>query len=123
MDKESLWSDLFNLLVQLASSSTAGAAFVEKTLKTGLMLSRCFGLRGKADVAEAADDLLTWFLARSLDGNQPGPLGTLRSLLRSVPASVADLGDWISRDKRAPFGAKCFALVLLYQLELSETSK
>lgn len=74
-------------------------------------------------MAEAADDLLTWFLARSLDGNQPGPLGTLRSLLRSVPANVADLGDWISRDKRAPFGAKCLALVLLYQLELSETSK
>lgn len=122
VDKEFLWSDLFLVLVQLASGGVAGANYVEGTLKAG-MLSRCFGLRKRADVADAADDLLTWFLARSLNGNLPGPFATLRGLVRSIPVSTAELGDWISRDKGCPFGAKCSALVLLYQLELCETSK
>lgn len=110
------------VLVQLASGSVAGSNYVDGALKAGL-LSRCFVLRERAEVADAADDLLTWFLARSLNGNLPGPFATLRGLVRSIPPRVAELGDWISRDKGSPFGAKCSALVLLYQLELCETSK
>lgn len=123
VDIESIWGEFFQLLVQLGSGSVAGANYVEKTLKTGRLLIRCVALRENVDVVDSADDLLTWFLARTLDGNQTaGPTAMLRSLLRCVPASVADLADWISRDKRTPFGAKCSALVLLYQLELCSVS-
>ncbi|KAI9557918.1 hypothetical protein GHT06_014670 [Daphnia sinensis] len=125
IDEDSLWSDLFLLLVQLASSSDAGAIYVQDVLKAGFMLKRCWTLRGS--VKEAADDLLTWFLVRSLIGNvNPAPASmraTLRGLVRSIPSSVAELGGWISRDKSCPFGAKCTALILLYQLELYATSK
>lgn len=113
-----MWKDFFTLLVQLASGSAVGASYVEGALKEAGLLSRCFGLRERT--AEAADDLLTWFLARTLIS---GNLATLRGLVRSIPVSTAEWGDWISRDKSAPFGAKCSALILLYQLELCETSK
>lgn len=128
IDIDSLWSDLFLLLVQLASSSDVGAVYVQDVLKAGFLLKRCWAARGSAtSEKEAADDLLTWFLVRSLNGNlNPAPASiraTLRGLVRSIPSSVAELGGWISRDKNSPFGAKCTALVLLYQLELYETSK
>ncbi|KAK4011548.1 hypothetical protein OUZ56_020666 [Daphnia magna] len=127
IDIDSLWSDLFLLLVQLASSSDVGAVYVQDVLKAGFLLKRCWAARGSATTEkEAADDLLTWFLVRSLNGNlNPAPASiraTLRGLVRSIPSSVAELGGWISRDKNSPFGAKCTALVLLYQLELYETS-
>ncbi|XP_045027894.1 uncharacterized protein LOC116920194 isoform X3 [Daphnia magna] len=127
IDIDSLWSDLFLLLVQLASSSDVGAVYVQDVLKAGFLLKRCWAARGSAtSEKEAADDLLTWFLVRSLNGNlNPAPASiraTLRGLVRSIPSSVAELGGWISRDKNSPFGAKCTALVLLYQLELYETS-
>jgi hypothetical protein len=131
VDKESLWSDFFLVLVQLASGSTVGANYVQAALREGFLLSRVYAVRARTVESErdSADDLLTWFLARSLDGNQPTSSATriqqatLRGLVRSIPSSVAEWGDWISRDKRSPFGAKCTALVLLYQLELCETSK
>ncbi|XP_057380156.1 uncharacterized protein LOC130702500 isoform X2 [Daphnia carinata] len=130
IDIDSLWSELFRLLAQLASSSDAGAMYVHGALKAGFLLKRCWTARGGSSALEkeAADDLLTWFLVGSLNGNQnPGSASmraTLRGLVRSIPSSVAQLGDWISHgDKRSPFGAKCSALVLLYQLELCETSK
>ena len=125
------------MLAQLASGSAVGANYVQAALKAGFLLSRVYAVRGSARTTaperESADDLLTWFLARSLDGN-PGQssaasrirhhhYATLRGLVRSIPFGLAEWADWISRDKRSPFGAKCSALVLLYQLELCETSK
>ncbi|XP_046646718.1 uncharacterized protein LOC124336875 isoform X2 [Daphnia pulicaria] len=140
VDKEYLWSDLFLVLVQLATGSATGAGYVQAALKAGFLLSRVYNARRGSSPASAerdsADELLTWFLARSLDGNQEQPsalapttrirhhhYATLRGLVRSIPSALAEWSDWITNDKRSPFGAKCSALVLLYQLELCETSK
>lgn len=128
------------MLVQLASGSATGAGYVQAALKAGFLLSRVYDARrGSSQTSaerDSADELLTWFLARSLDGNQEQPsalapttrirhhhYATLRGLVRSIPSGLAEWSDWITNDKRSPFGAKCSALVLLYQLELCETSK
>lgn len=126
VNEDVLWSEFLILLRQLGGSSAAGCEYVDKTLKTSALLNLSFHLR-RSDVGrDSANDLLSFFLARCL--HQPGnllvggPLTTLASLVALIPTSTAELADWIGPDRRAPFGAKCSAIVLLYQLELGCSS-
>ena len=147
-----LWPDLLSLLSQLGlvnrkigtSDSTNNDDFFEKTARSGL-LPRSFHLRRLEPVKSSADRFLSAYLRRVLrccndNGRWSLPLKDpaaqqpvakdLEDLVATIPPRLEDVAAWIlsaddeDKDRQSPASSsKCVALVLLYHLELSQSSK
>ena len=124
IDDSILWTALFALLAQLgATGSLSASTYVNAIAGRGLLVL-CFNLRKSAPVFEAANQLISSWMARWLQPSLHDPFGAIVTLVRSIPVDLTELGPWIGRQgDSVPFASKCAALLLLYHLELSADYK
>ena len=125
IDDPAMWTALFTLLVQLGvTGSQLALRYVEETADRGL-LTLCFNLRYSPGVFEAANELISFWMARWLQKQTSrDPFGTIISLIRSIPVEKTELAAWIgNQGDSVPFACKCACLVLLHHLETSPDYK